>query len=391
MKIKWRVFALFMAFFLSLLLPPCVRGAEKAPPMGEYLVYIGTYTGKESKGIYAYRFVPKTGQLVSLGLVAETVNPSWLAVHPNQRFVYAANEIANYDGEKSGAVSAFAIDQRSGKLTFLNQVSSRGGDPCHAVVDETGKRLLVANYSGGNVAVIPVLEDGRLGEASAVVQHTGSSVNPDRQRAPHAHSIDPSPDNRFAISADLGLDQILVYRFDPAKGTLAANNPAFAKVIPGAGPRHLAFHPSGRFAYVINELQSTVSAFAYRTVRGALEELQTISTLPKDFSGENTTAEVQVHPAGKFLYGSNRGHDSIVVFAIDSGKGTLTPVEHVPTQGKTPRNFGIDPTGLYLFAANQNSGNIVVFRIDAKTGRLTPTGQVLEVPIPVCVGFVASD
>jgi 6-phosphogluconolactonase len=239
------------------------------------------------------------------------------------------------------------------------------------------------------VAVFRVLKDGRLGEASAFVQHVGSSVNPERQKEPHAHSINLSPDNRFAIAADLGLDRLLVYRFDAAKGTLAANTPAFAKVNPGSGPRHLAFHPSGRFAYVISEMQSTVSAFAYDTAGGVLRELQTTSTLPKDFSGENDTAEVQVHLSGKFLYGSNRGHDSIAVFAIDAAQGTLTSIERVPTQGKMPRNFGIDPTGSYLWAANQGSDNLVVFRIDPQTGRLTPTGQVLEVASPVCVKFVA--
>ncbi|MBI1939875.1 MAG: lactonase family protein [Acidobacteria bacterium] len=389
MKNNPLVCLLFTSFF-ALLPAPFAWGSGRAATAEKYIVYIGTYTGKESKGIYAYRFVPGTGQLVSLGLVAETINPSWLAVHPNQRFLYSANEVGDYEGQKSGAVSAYAVGRESGRLTFLNEVPSRGGAPCHAVVDKTGKNLLIANYSGGNVAVFPVADDGRLSKASGFVQHSGSSVNPQRQKGPHAHSINVSPDNRFAVAADLGLDQLLVYRFDAAQGSLAAHSPAFAKLQPGAGPRHFAFHPGGRFAYVINELQSTVTAFAYEA-GGILKELQTIPTLPKDFAGDNTTAEVQVHPSGKFLYGSNRGHDSIAVFSIDAEKGTLTPLEQVPTQGKTPRNFGIDPTGSYLFAANQNSGNIVVFRIDAKTGRLTPTGQVLEVPTPVCVRFVEAD
>ena len=387
MKTTWRV--VLTALLASWLAPPCARGAEKAAAKGEYFVYIGTYTGEKSKGIYAYRFQAATGEMTSVGLVAETANPSFLAVHPNRRFLYAVSEIANYEGQKSGAVSAFAIDPKNGKLTFLNKVASRGGGPCYVVVDKTGKSLLVANYGGGSVAALPVKEDGRLGEASAFVQHTGSGVNPKRQQGPHAHSINVSSDNRFAVAADLGLDQLLVYRFDPVKGSLAAHDPAFAKVNPGAGPRHFTFHPSGRFAYVINEMQSTVTAFAYDAAGGVLSELQTISTLPQDFAGNNSTAEVQVHPTGKFLYGSNRGHDSIAVFAIDPDKGTLTAAEHVPTQGKTPRNFGIDPTGSYLFAANQNSHNIVGFRIDAKTGRLTPTGQVVEVGSPVCVKFVA--
>jgi 6-phosphogluconolactonase len=377
------------ALLASLLLTPYIRGAEKAAAKGEYFVYLGTYTGQKSKGIYAYRFDAATARLTSLGLVAELVSPSFLAVHPNRRFLYAVNEVAKYEGQEGGAVSAFAIDRRTGKLSFLNSVSTRGAGPCHLALDKTGKNVLVANYGAGSVAVFPVLQDGRLGEASAFVQHAGSSVTPGRQEGPHAHSILPSPDNRFVIAADLGLDQLLVYHFDPTKGSLAANTPAFAKVSPGAGPRHFAFHPSGKFVYVNNEMGCTLSAFSYDPARGVLRELQTISTLPKDFSGDNNTAEVEVHPTGRFVYVSNRGHDSIAVFAIDPGKGTLTAVEYVPTQGKTPRSFEIDPTGSYLFAANLNSDNIVVFRIDAKTGRLTPTGQVLEVPSPGCVKFVA--
>jgi len=239
--------------------------------------------------------------------------------------------------------------------------------------------------------LFPVLADGGLGEASAFVQHHGSGVNRERQEGPHAHLIELSPDNRFALAADLGLDEVLVYRFDPGKGSLEANNPPFAKVAPGAGPRHFAFHPGGRFGYLISEMQSTVTAFSYDGARGVLLELQTLSTLPKGFTGNNDDAEIAVHPAGRFLYASNRGHDSIAVFAIDSGKGTLTQVDDVPTQGKTPRNFGLDPTGSYLFAANQDSDNIVVFRIDPASGRLSPTGQVLEVAAPVCVKFVAID
>jgi len=237
--------------------------------------------------------------------------------------------------------------------------------------------------------VFPVLEDGRLGEASAFVQHTGSSVNPKRQEGPHAHSIDTSPDNRFLLAADLGLDRLLVYRFDPFKGSLEPNDPAFAKINPGAGPRHFAFHPGGRFVFAVNEMGSSISAFSYDAARGSLRELQTISMLPKDFASQSDAAEIEVHPSGKFLYGSNRGHDSIAVFAIEAGKGTLTPVEYVPTQGKTPRNFAIDPTGSYMVVANQDSDNLVVFRIDAKTGRLTPNGKVPDVPSPVCVKFVA--
>ncbi len=359
-----------------------------APESSDYLVYIGTYTNQKSKGIYAYRMSAAKGELTSLGLAADIVNPSFLAVHPNRKFLYAVTEVSDLEGQKGGAVSAFAIDAATGKLTFLNRVSSRGAGPCYLVVDKTGKSVLVANYGGGSVAALPVHDDGRLGEASAFVQHAGSSLNPKRQQGPHAHSINLSSDNRFAIAADLGLDELLVYRFDPSKGSLAANRPPLAKVKPGAGPRHFAFHPKGGFAYVINEMQSTVTAFRYDARQGALSELQTVSTLPAGFAGNNSTAEVQVHPSGKFLYGSNRGHNSIAVFAID-GKGMLAPVEHVSTQGRTPRNFGIDPSGAYLLAANQQSDTIAVFRIDPATGRLTPTGQVVETPAPVCVKFVS--
>ncbi|PYV09963.1 MAG: 6-phosphogluconolactonase [Acidobacteria bacterium] len=371
------------------LLTTPTRGSEKAE--SQVLIYVGTYTITKSKGIYAYRFDAATGRLTSVGLVANTTNPSFLAVHPSRRFLYAANEIANYESGKSGGVSAFAIDRESGILTFLNEVSSRGADPCYVSLDKTGKFVLVANYSGGSIAVFPVLEDGRMGEASAFVQHTGSSVNPKRQEGPHAHSIDTSPDNRFLLAADLGLDRLLVYRFDPFKGLLEPNDPAFAKINPGAGPRHFAFHPGGRFVYAVNEMGSSISAFSYDAARGSLRELQTISMLPKDFASQSDAAEIEVHPGGKFLYGSNRGHDSIAVFAIEAGKGTLTPVEYVSTQGKTPRNFAIDPTGSYMVVANQDSDNLVVFRIDAKTGRLTPNGKVPDVPSPVCVKFVALD
>ncbi len=359
----------------------------------KYLVYVGTYTenGSESKGIYAYRFDANTARLTPIGLAAQTANPSFLVAHPNQRFVYAVNELSNYKGEKSGAVSAFAIDRATGKLTLLNQLASRGGDPCYITVDKSGKYVLLANYGGGSVAVFPILEDGRLGEASAFVQHTGHGTNPQRQEAPHTHSIDLSTDNRFAIVDDLGLDESLVYAFDSTKGSLANNYPTIAKADPGAGPRHFALHPDGKFAYVINEMESAVSAFSYEPTAGELQPLQTISTLPKNFSGPSQAAEIEIAPSGKFLYASNRGHDSIAVFAIDGNKGTLTPVEYVSTKGASPRSFEISPTGSLLFAANEKSDNIVLFHINQGTGRLTPTGKVLDVAQPVCVKFVAID
>jgi len=364
--------------------PSSARGAAKH----QYLVYIGTYTRDKSQGIYVYRFEPATGHVESLGLAAETANPSFLAVHQNGRLLYAVSEMYGSEGRTQGAVSAFTIDRSTGRLTLLNQVTSRGGGPCHLVVDKAGKNVLVANYGGGSVAAMPVKADGSLSEASAFIQHQGKGADPKRQSGPHAHSINLSADNRYAMVADLGLDQILYYRFDTAHGTLAPNEPPFAKLQPGAGPRHFAFHPNGRFAYVINEIASTVTAFAYHRPGGSLKQLQSISTLPEGFSGSNSTAEVQVHPSGRFLYGSNRGHDSIAAFSVDPRNGTLKTIGHFPTQGRTPRNFGIDPTGSHLFAANQATGNIVLFRIDPKTGRLEATGQVLETPLPVCVKFV---
>ncbi|HEV2492035.1 MAG TPA: lactonase family protein [Terriglobia bacterium] len=379
------------SFFVlaTLLLAASARSGEDASGAGNYLVYVGTYTLRGSQGIYAYRFDAHTGELTALGLAAQTTNPSFLAVDPNRRFLYAVNELSNYHGEKTGAVSAFAIDRQSGKLTFLNDVSSHGAGPCYVSLDRTGKYVLVANYDSGSVAVFPRMKDGRLGPPSAFVQHHGSSVNHERQEGPHAHSIEVSPDNRFALTADLGLDHLLVYRFNPAKGTLAPNDPPFAQVDPGAGPRHFAFTPNGRFVDVVSEMGSSVTAFSYDAASGVLHKLQTLSMLPKGFKGENDGAEIYVHPNGKFVYASNRGRDSIAVFAIDAAKGTLTPVEDVPTQGKTPRHFAIDPTGSYLFAENQDSDTIVVFRIDPATGRLTATGHEVHVPSPVCLTFVA--
>jgi 6-phosphogluconolactonase len=381
---------LFLALSLAFLLLTISAEAAPAAPKDKYLVYVGTYTleGSTSKGIYAYRFDPKTAKVTPIGLAAETVNPSFLAVHPNHRFLYAVNEVGNYKGQKSGAVSAFAIDQATGKLTLLNQVASGGADPCYITVDKTGKYVLVANYTGGSIAAFPILEDGRLGDTSAFIQHAGHGTNPQRQEGPHAHSIDMSADNRFAIVDDLGLDETLVYKFDSGKGSLTPDDPPFAKADPGAGPRHFAFSPNGRFGYVIDEMGSTVEAFAYDAVNGVLRPVQTISALPKNSSVHSEAAEIQVHPSGKFLYASNRGHDSIAVFAVDPGKGTLTPVEYASTKGQSPRHFDIAPGGSLLFAENEKSDNIFLFHINQQTGKLTPTGQSLEVSQPVCVKFV---
>jgi len=364
------------------------RVASAGSGQGKYLVYVGTYTDHGSKGIYAYRFDSSTGKMTSLGLAAETTEPSFLAVDSSGRFLYAVNETETYNGQPTGAVSAFAIQPDAGKLSLLNQVSSRGTDPAHITLDRTGKYALVANYTSGSVAVFALLKDGRLGEVTSFVQHKGSSVNPERQKGPHAHAVALSPDNRFAVVADLGLDELLVYSFDAAKGTLGTQ-PQVVKASPGAGPRHLVFSKEGRFLYMLNEMQSSVVAYSYDAASGALHELQTISSLPKGFSGENTAAEIEIDPSGKFLFASNRGDDSIAVFVIDSHTGMLTRVETDSTGGKTPRNFAIDPTGSWLLAANQDSDNIVVFRLDPKTGHLKPTGDVVQLPSPVCLKFVS--
>jgi 6-phosphogluconolactonase len=353
-----------------------------------YLVYVGTYTGKESKGIYVYRFDPATGESGSIGLAAATDNPSFLAVDPNNRFLYATNELDTFHNESTGAISTFAIDRKSGKLTLLQQVSSLGGGPTHLSLDKSAKYLMVANYTNGSAAVFPIKNDGRLGPHSAFVQNAGSSVNPNRQTGPHAHSIQVTSDNRFAMVADLGLDKLLVYRFNAGEGSLTSTSFKSAGLAPGAGPRHIALPPSGKFVYVVNEMASTVTVFAYEPSMGKLTEKQTISTLEKKFAGENFAAEILVDSKGRFLYVSNRGDDSIAVFSIHPDSGNLTPLEWISSGGKTPRNIAIDPTGKWMFAANQNSNDITLFRIDSSNGRLMQTSRSFKVPSPICIGFV---
>lgn len=352
----------------------------------KFRVYFGTYTDKGSKGIYYGEFDAGSGQLKLLGVAAETQRPSFLAIHPNRKFLYAVGELASFEGKKTGAVNAFAI-RPDGTLELLNQKSSGNVGPCHVVVDATGQCAIVSNYSGGSVASLPIEPDGKLRDAATSIQHEGKGANPKRQDKAHAHSATIDPSNRFAYVCDLGLDKIMIYKLDPAAGTLKPNDPAFATTSPGAGPRHFAFHPNGRFAYVINELNNTVTAFRLDAQRGGLETIESVPTLPADFSGNNTTADIHIHPSGKFLYGSNRGHDSIAMFAIDPTTGKLTALGNELTQGKTPRNFAIDPTGRWLLAAHQDSSNVVVFKIDEATGKLTPTGQSVEVPNSVCIRF----
>jgi 6-phosphogluconolactonase len=373
--------------------------APPATAKGNYIFFVGTYTegGSQSKGIYAYNYDAGSGKVAPLGLAAETTNPSWIAISPNGHFLYAVNEVSNYQRPNSGGLSAFSIgrdkDGRpTGKLTFLNELVTQGADPCYVTIDKTGKYALVANYTGGSLVIYRIHDDGTLDGVSAFMEHQGHGPNLQRQRSAHVHSVDLSPNNRFAYVDDLGIDGLLVYKFDGTKGVLAANSSKYATFDPGAGPRHFALHPSSKFAYVVSEMQGTVTMFANDPVTGTLERLQTISTLPTDFKGEIADAEVEVHSTGKFLYASNRGSaNSIAVFTIDAEKGTLTPIEYIPTQGKAPRSFEIDPTGTLLFVANQQSNNIVIFKIDEKTGRLTPTGQELDAASPVCVKFLKID
>jgi 6-phosphogluconolactonase len=374
--------------FESICLLAVLVAAVVEAPAAEYLVYVGTYTGAGSKGIYTFRFDPATGETSAVSLAAATDNPSFLAVDPDGRLLYAVNELDTFGNEPTGAVSVFEIGRVSGTLEFLQQVSSLGAGPAHLSMDRTARYLLVANYNGGNVAVFPIGEDGRLGPHSAFVQDVGSSVNPERQAGPHAHFIQVTNDNRFAITADLGLDQLLVNRFDAARGSLTPGSPPFVRMDPGAGPRHAAFAPSGHFVYVVNELASSVTVFAYDPGPGVLRSVQTIPTLPGDFAGTNTAAEIAVDSKGRFLYVSNRGDDSIAVFGIDPDDGRLTSLEWLPSGGRTPRHFAIDPTGRWLFAANQGSNNVSFFRIDPGSGRLTPTDRSLTAVSPVCVRIV---
>jgi len=363
-------------------LPAAVTAAE------QYLVYVGTYTGEKSKGIHAFRTDPAAGIIESLGVVAETPNPTFLALHPNGRVLFAVNEVGQFEGKPGGAVTGFGIDAATGRLQVINSASTVGGGPCHLVVDRTGRQVLVANYGGGSVASLPIDAAGRLGTFSAFHQHRGGSVDAARQKEPHAHSINLSADNRFAFAADLGTDRVYVYPFDPARGLHAEALNLSPRLAPGSGPRHFAFHPSGKFAYVINEMLSTITVFRYTASSGLLSEVQTIPTLPAGFAGGSSTAEVVVHPNGKFVYGSNRGHDSLAIYSIDAGSGRLTLVGHESTGGKTPRNFNFDPTGRTLWAANQSTDNIVVFSVDPETGRMKRTGQELKVGSPVCVKFL---
>ncbi|HJZ64824.1 MAG TPA: lactonase family protein [Candidatus Acidoferrum sp.] len=386
MKISRRVF-----FSLLLLVPAILAdGKDKKPKpqKKDFLAFAGTYTTKtQSKGIYMFRYDAANGKMTALGLAAETPDPSFVAIHPSGKFLYAVNE-----GGKSSFVTSFSLDAKTGKLAQLNQVPSLGEDPCYITFDQSGKYILVANYTSGTLAVFPILPDGKIGEKTYLNQDTGS-LGPikDRQEGPHAHWIETSADNRYALAADLGLDQIAIFQFDAGKGALGPHIPPSAVLKAGSGPRHAIFSPNGKFLFVVSELSSTATSFSFDPKTGDLKQVNTASTLPPEFSGRNDVAEVAVHPNGRYLYVSNRGMDSIALFAIDPKKGTLSPRGTVPTGGKEPRHFTLDPAGNFMFVENQLSDTIVVFHVDALSGELTPTGDTLSVPSPVCLKFIPAE
>jgi 6-phosphogluconolactonase len=366
---------------------------------GKLLVYVGTYTEKirfgtgqifsgKGEGIHIYTVDPATARWRPYASTRGVKNPSYLAFHPGGRFLYAVNELKEFEGRATGTVSAFTVDRKNGELRFINLVPTHGTDPCHLGVAGTGKYVLVANFSSGSIAVLPIRKDGGLEEASDVVQHEGASVDPVRQNGPHAHSITLDDSNRYAYVPDLGLDRLMIYHFDERVGKLSPHDQPWLETRPGAGPRHFVFHPGSRFAYLINELDSTIVALAVDKKRGTVEAIQTVPTLPESFQGHSTCADLHVHPSGRFLYGSNRGHDSIVTYRIDADSGKLSYLAHEATGGKTPRNFLIDPEGKFLYAANQDTDNVVSFCIDQQSGRLTPSGGSIDVPTPVCLKFL---
>ncbi|HEY2762155.1 MAG TPA: lactonase family protein [Pirellulales bacterium] len=392
-RICWLVF--IALFGCSAVAAEPDRASIRDEKLGDAtLAYVGTYTGAQSRGIYLYRLqtqnldVSQNVTLAPLGLAVETSSPSFLEIDSGRRLLFAVNEIGDFQGKKSGAVSAFSIDPTTGKLKLINQRATMGPGPCDLVLDRTGKNLLVANYDGGSVAVLPVAADGTLGEASDFVQHEGKSINADRQQGPHVHCVTLDAANRFAFVCDLGCDKVFIYHFDAEHGKLSPNDPAFAPLKAGAGPRHMVFRSDGKFAYVINELDSTITAFRYDAQHGGLMEVQTISTLPYYYQGTNTAAEIEIHPSGKWLYASNRGHNCVVLYSINSDNGKLNYIEEIRSEGKTPRHFEIDPSGKYLTIANQDSGTLLVCRIESDSGRLKPSGVAAEGPTPVCVKFL---
>jgi 6-phosphogluconolactonase len=352
------------------------------------IVYVGTYTQflphvhGTAEGIYVYRLDLGSGKLEHLSTAPGTLNPSFVTVDGAKRYLYAVQEVGEYRGQPGGAVNAFAIDPQTYALSPIDEQLTHGAHPCFVGIDHSGRWLLVANYSGGNASVFPIQANGGVGPATAVVQHHGPAPHHD---GPHPHSAVSTPDGAYVLVPDCGLDKIAIYRLDTTSGVLTEHDIPSVALRPGAGPRHLALHPNGAYVYCINERNSTLTAFAYEPAQGVLRELQTLSTLPEDFGGPNSCADIHIDPSGRYLYGSNRGHNSIASFAVDPATGTLRPLGHTLTQGRTPRNFAIDPTGTFLLVANQDTNNVVTFRIDPTTGALKATGLIADVPSPVCV------
>jgi len=377
---KTVVCVLFTALFGTVL--PGLAEAN----LHRYILYVGTYSVRGSRGIYAYDFDGKTGVLSPLGLKAKSTNPSFVILSPDGRVLYAVTEVAEYKGQSSGAIQAYQVDAKTGDLKLMSEVASGGAGPCYLAFDKTKSFLLTANYGGGSVAVFPLRAGGKIGEASGFVQHHGSGLNPERQGKPHPHAIETTLDNQFAIAADLGLDQLLVYKFDSNNGRLSPSDPRFAKVHGGSGPRHFAFHPNRQFLYLVNEIDSSVSVFAYDP-QGTLVEKQTITALPKGFTGQSDASDIEVDASGSYLYVSNRGADTITVFGIDPEGAMLTLIETVPSSGKTPR-FTIDPSGQFMLVGNENSDNVVVFHIDRKSGRLTKISEIAHVISPIGFAFL---
>ncbi|RNI31479.1 lactonase family protein [Rufibacter latericius] len=370
---------------LSIILAACTSVKQKATQK-DMMVYIGTYAKPDAESIFAYNLNEETGALTRSFAVKAGENPSFLTLDADRKHLYAVNETTEFEGQKSGAVSAFAIDQKTGNLTFLNRQPSLGGAPCYISLDHKNKVALVANYVGGNISTFLLQEDGRLGSSSDMEQHQGKGPRP-QQDAAHAHCILPDPENNFALAVDLGIDQIISYRLNKSDGKLERQSVFTAKS--GAGPRHLTFHPKNkRFAYVINELNSTLTTFTYNPDNGTLTEVETVPTLPVGYTGENACADIHVSADGKFLYGSNRGHNSIVVFSINQDTNKLTLVQHMATQVNWPRNFTFSPSGRTMLVANQKSNSITTYKVDAQTGKLTYTGNSAAVPSPVYVQVV---
>jgi len=371
------------ALGLTLLLSQAAAAPTRA------LVCLGSYSTPDRESVHLFQLNLKDGSLKKMSAVDGLKNPSFIKIHPSGRYLYTVNEVSTFDGKRSGGVTAFALDVQGGKLTRLNQQPSGDTGPCHLTVDATGKYVLVAHYGGGSTSVLPIKDDGSIGAVVSQIKHKGSSITP-RQKAPHAHAIHVGPNNKFAFAPDLGIDKVLVFKFNEKTGQIQETKFGGANVDPGSGPRHFGFHPNGKYAYVINEIKQTVTAFAYRAKRGKLRTLQTISTVPGPIKG-NSTAEILVHPNGKFLYGSNRGHNTIAIFRIDEKNGKLTALGHEPIRGEIPRNFGIDPTGQFLLAAGQSSNNVNVFRIDQESGKLKFTGNTIDIAQPVCVRMILQD